>query len=61
MEDEYICIDDLEEHLGALANLPSHGAFYGVCNLLFLVSFLSDQLCSDNRTSLVSMNFSISY
>lgn len=30
MEDEYICIDDLEEHLGALANLPSHGAFYGI-------------------------------
>ncbi|KAL6226902.1 hypothetical protein ACLB2K_000861 [Fragaria x ananassa] len=30
MEDEYICVDDLEGHLGDSVNLPSHGAFYGV-------------------------------
>lgn len=34
MEDEHICIDDLLEHLGATANFPSPGAFYGVCNLV---------------------------
>lgn len=31
MEDEYICIDDLLEHLGATCNFSSPGAFYGVC------------------------------
>ncbi|PON89902.1 Protein phosphatase [Trema orientale] len=30
MEDEHICIDNLLEHLGATANFPSPGAFYGV-------------------------------
>lgn len=30
MEDEHICIDNLIEHLGATANFPSPGAFYGV-------------------------------
>ncbi|ONH95263.1 hypothetical protein PRUPE_7G060000 [Prunus persica] len=30
MEDEYICVDDLHEHLGQMENLPSPGAFYGV-------------------------------
>ena len=31
MEDEHICIDDLIGHLGATAEFPSPGAFYGVC------------------------------
>lgn len=30
MEDEHVCIDDLIEHLGAISNLPTPGAFYGV-------------------------------
>ncbi|XP_052190567.1 probable protein phosphatase 2C 47 [Diospyros lotus] len=31
MEDEYICVDNLEEHLGAASGgFPSPGAFYGV-------------------------------
>ncbi|KAI5660894.1 hypothetical protein M9H77_20217 [Catharanthus roseus] len=30
MEDENICIDNLLEHLGETAGLPSPGAFYGV-------------------------------
>ncbi|XP_057958696.1 probable protein phosphatase 2C 47 [Malania oleifera] len=30
MEDEFVCIDDLHEHLGASPNFPSPGAFYGV-------------------------------
>ncbi|KAL7085691.1 hypothetical protein ACP275_14G294200 [Erythranthe tilingii] len=32
MEDEHICIDNLTQHLGdiANANFPTHGAFYGV-------------------------------
>ncbi|GAV81550.1 PP2C domain-containing protein [Cephalotus follicularis] len=30
MEDEYICVDNLCEHLGTAANLPCFGAFYGV-------------------------------
>ncbi|KAF8377457.1 hypothetical protein HHK36_030835 [Tetracentron sinense] len=30
MEDEHICIDNLLEHLGATADCPSPGAFYGV-------------------------------
>lgn len=30
MEDEHICIDNLLEHLGESANIPSPGAFYGV-------------------------------
>ncbi|KAJ9673284.1 hypothetical protein PVL29_023088 [Vitis rotundifolia] len=30
MEDEHICIDNLIEHLGATADFPSPGAFYGV-------------------------------
>lgn len=30
MEDEHICIDNLVEQLGALADFPSPGAFYGV-------------------------------
>ncbi|KAL6270983.1 hypothetical protein ACE6H2_027894 [Prunus campanulata] len=30
MEDEHICIDNIFEHLGATANFPSPGAFYGV-------------------------------
>ncbi|XP_022772549.1 probable protein phosphatase 2C 27 [Durio zibethinus] len=29
MEDEHICIDDLIGHLGATAEFPSPGAFYG--------------------------------
>lgn len=32
MEDEHICIDNLLEHLGEDADVPSPGAFYGVCN-----------------------------
>lgn len=31
MEDEYICIDDLREHLGK--DFHSNGAYYGVCSL----------------------------
>ncbi|KAG6648272.1 probable protein phosphatase 2C 27 [Carya illinoinensis] len=30
MEDEHICVDNLVEHLGATADFPSPGAFYGV-------------------------------
>ncbi|XP_059623347.1 probable protein phosphatase 2C 47 [Cornus florida] len=30
MEDEYICVDNLQEHLGAESNFHSSGAFYGV-------------------------------
>lgn len=30
MEDEYICVDDLREHLDAQPDYPFHGAFYGV-------------------------------
>lgn len=30
MEDEHICIDNLLEHLGAAAEFPCPGAFYGV-------------------------------
>ncbi|KAK1296519.1 putative protein phosphatase 2C 27 [Acorus calamus] len=30
MEDEHICIDNLVEHIGSSANIPSPGAFYGV-------------------------------
>ncbi|XP_057974472.1 probable protein phosphatase 2C 27 [Malania oleifera] len=30
MEDEHICIDNLLEHLDALVDFPSPGAFYGV-------------------------------
>lgn len=61
MEDEYICVDDLEGHLGDSVNLPSHGAFYGVCNLLLLFSFQLERFCSENHTSLlVTMNFPLS-
>lgn len=37
MEDEFICVDDLRQHLGAAANLSSQGAFYGVCKLLLVL------------------------
>lgn len=57
MEDEYICVDDLHEHLGQMENLPSPGAFYGVCNLLSLISFCVVFFWSDNHTSLPPMNF----
>lgn len=30
MEDEHICVDNLVDHLGHIANVPSPGAFYGV-------------------------------
>lgn len=30
MEDEFICVDNLCEHLGAAEMFPSPGAFYGV-------------------------------
>ncbi|KAK9944403.1 hypothetical protein M0R45_009973 [Rubus argutus] len=30
MEDEYVCIDNILEHLGSTADFPSSGAFYGV-------------------------------
>lgn len=30
MEDEYICVDDLFQHLGTTNGFPSPGAFYGV-------------------------------
>ncbi|XP_058180593.1 probable protein phosphatase 2C 47 isoform X2 [Rhododendron vialii] len=30
MEDEYICVDNLREHLEAASDFPSPGAFYGV-------------------------------
>ncbi|KAL1536896.1 protein-serine/threonine phosphatase [Salvia divinorum] len=30
MEDEFICVDDLPQHLGTNNGFPSHGAFYGV-------------------------------
>ncbi|KAL2241120.1 probable protein phosphatase 2C 47 [Sesamum indicum] len=30
MEDEYICVDNLSDHLGTLNAFPSAGAFYGV-------------------------------
>lgn len=35
MEDEYICVDNLCEHIGSNAEIPSPGAFYGVCKLLY--------------------------
>lgn len=34
MEDEHVCIDNLMEHLGSPADLPSPGAFYGVSGLV---------------------------
>lgn len=30
MEDEYICVDDLRQHLDPQPDSPLHGAFYGV-------------------------------
>ncbi|PKI57041.1 hypothetical protein CRG98_022545 [Punica granatum] len=30
MEDEYICVDNLHDHIGTNADLPTPGAFYGV-------------------------------
>ncbi|KAJ4837924.1 hypothetical protein Tsubulata_022514 [Turnera subulata] len=30
MEDEFVCVDNLQEHLAISANLPSPAAFYGV-------------------------------
>ncbi|KAL8251539.1 hypothetical protein R6Q59_035232 [Mikania micrantha] len=30
MEDEYICVDDLQQHLDPQPDYPFHGAFYGV-------------------------------
>ncbi|XP_052195091.1 probable protein phosphatase 2C 47 [Diospyros lotus] len=30
MEDEYICVDNLREHIGAASDFPSPAAFYGV-------------------------------
>lgn len=33
MEDEYICVDNLNEHLGSASSLSTSGAFYGVCHL----------------------------
>ncbi|XP_058073277.1 probable protein phosphatase 2C 27 isoform X2 [Magnolia sinica] len=33
MEDEHLCIDNLLEHLGEVANFPPLGAFYGVSNI----------------------------
>lgn len=30
MEDEHICVNNLDEHLGATVKVPSPGAFYGV-------------------------------
>ncbi|XP_051141424.1 probable protein phosphatase 2C 47 isoform X2 [Andrographis paniculata] len=30
MEDEFICVDNLSEHLGTAKDFPSPGAFYGV-------------------------------
>lgn len=30
MEDEHICIDNLTQHLGDIADFPAPGAFYGV-------------------------------
>ncbi|XP_010940247.1 probable protein phosphatase 2C 27 [Elaeis guineensis] len=30
MEDEHICVDNLVDHLGHIAHVPSPGAFYGV-------------------------------
>ncbi|KAI4336687.1 hypothetical protein L6164_015182 [Bauhinia variegata] len=30
MEDEHLCVDNLTEHLGSAADIPSPGAFYGV-------------------------------
>lgn len=40
MEDEHICIDNLVEQLGGLADFPSPGAFYGVCYLLLVLQIL---------------------
>lgn len=31
MEDEYICVDNLDEHLPSVSKLSTSGAFYGVC------------------------------
>lgn len=39
MEDEHICIDNLIEHLGATADFPSPGSFYGVSMLFFYLTF----------------------
>lgn len=33
MEDEHVCIDNLCDHLDAVAELPTPGAFYGVQRL----------------------------
>lgn len=30
MEDEYVCVDNLREHLDAQPDNALHGAFYGV-------------------------------
>lgn len=40
MEDEYICVDNLREHLEAASDFPSPGAFYGVCNLCQFIILL---------------------
>lgn len=36
MEDEYICVDNLREHIGEDHDFPSPGAFYGVRRTYFL-------------------------
>ena len=41
MEDEHICIDNLFEHLGATADFPSPGAFYGVRMLHTYLTFVT--------------------
>jgi len=30
MEDEHVCIDDLNQHIGPASTIPLPGAFYGV-------------------------------
>lgn len=37
MEDEYICVDNLYEHFDSAVQVPSPGAFYGVC--IFFVCY----------------------
>ncbi|KAL6011968.1 hypothetical protein ACLOJK_002435 [Asimina triloba] len=40
MEDEHICIDNLVEHLGEAADIPSPGAFYGATVLKLLAPYV---------------------
>lgn len=40
MEDEFISVDNLGDHLGEALDLVSPGAFYGVCKFSVRFTFL---------------------